>query len=186
MEADFQGRLLPGERLLWTGAPPPGLLLTSRDGFLIPFSLMWGGFAIFWEWGVVTGMGKGNQAPDFFMLWGVPFVLIGLYLIFGRFLFDAWVRGATSYAVTNQRVLILRSRPSFKFTAFALDRLPELSLNERADGRGTIRFQPGASAWGGYNNSWSGWTPGLDMAQFLLVPDARNVFDRIQKAAKAA
>lgn len=182
-EADFQGRLLPGERIQWTGAPPTGLLVTGRDSFMIPFSLMWGGFAIFWEWSVVTGMGKGHPAPDFFMLWGVPFVLIGLYLIVGRFFVDAWIRGATTYALTSQRVLIMRTAPTFKFTAFALDRLPELSLSERQDGRGTIRFQPSAAIWGGGNNSWSSWTPGLDAGQFLMVADARNVFDSIQKLA---
>jgi hypothetical protein len=180
-EGDFQGRLLPGERIQWTGAPPAGLLLTGRDAFMIPFSLMWGGFAIFWEWGVVTGMGKGHPAPDFFMLWGVPFVLIGLYMIAGRFFVDAWIRGATTYALTSQRVLIMRTAPTFKFTALSLDRLPELSLSERQDGRGTIRFQPGASMWGGNNNGWSSWTPGLDAGQFLMIADARGVFDRIQK-----
>lgn len=182
-EADFQNRLLPGERILWTGAPPAGLLLTGRDGFLIPFSLMWGGFAIFWEWGVVTGMGKGHPAPGFFMLWGIPFVLAGLYMIFGRFFADAWMRARTTYAVTDQRVLILRTAPASRLTAYALDRLPELSLEEKADGRGTIRFQPSAAAWA-RGNGFSAWMPGADMTQFLLVPDARNVFDRIQKAAR--
>jgi hypothetical protein len=181
--ADLQGRLLPGERIFWTGAPPTGFLLTGRDGFLIPFSLLWGGFAIFWEWGVVTGMGKDHPAPGFFMLWGIPFVLIGLYMIFGRFIADAWMRGRTAYAVTNQRVLILRTAPTFKFTAYALDRLPELSLEEKADGRGTIRFQPSVAMWA-RNNGFSGWMPGADTDQFLLIPDARNVFDKIQKAAR--
>jgi hypothetical protein len=180
----FQGRLLPGERVVWEGNPPAGFLLTARDGFLIPFSFMWGGFAIFWEWSVVTGFGKdGHSAPDFFMLWGIPFVLAGLYLIFGRFFVDAWLRSKTAYAVTNQRVLILRTAPIFKFTAYALDRLPELSLEEKADGRGTIRFQPAVAAWG--NSRLSGWMPGADTTQFLLVPDARNVFDKIQKAARS-
>jgi hypothetical protein len=174
-EADIQGRLLPGERIQWTGAPPGGILLTQGDALRIPFSLMWGGFAIFWEWSVLhTG-----HAPDFFALWGIPFVLVGLYLIVGRFFADAWIRASTSYAVTNQRVLILRTAPTFKFTAYAVDRLPELSLEERADGRGTIRFQPQLPMWG--NRGWSSWTPSTDPAQFLLIPDARNVFDRIQK-----
>lgn len=174
-DSDFQGRLLPGERILWTGAPPGGFLLTPGDIFRIPFSLMWGGFAVFWEWSVL----RAGNAPDFFVLWGIPFVLVGLYLIVGRFFADAWVRARTSYAVTTQRILVLRTAPTFKFTTYAIDRLPELSLEERADGRGTIRFQPQVPMWG--NRGWSGWTPSTDPTQFLLIADARSVFDRIQK-----
>jgi hypothetical protein len=174
-ETDFQGRLLPGERILWTGTPPGGILFAPGDAIRIPFSLMWGGFAIFWEWSVL----RMARAPNFFTLWGIPFVVVGLYLIAGRFFVDAWVRARTSYAVTSQRVLILRTAPAFKFTAYSIDRLPELSLEERADGRGTIRFQPHVPMWGN-RGLWS-WTPSTDSTQFLLIADARGVFDRIQK-----
>ena len=66
----LQPYLQPGEGLLWTGSPNPNRLFSGKDFFLIPFSLMWGGFAIFWE-GSVLAFGRGaNQAPVFFALWG--------------------------------------------------------------------------------------------------------------------
>jgi len=178
----FQGRLMPGEKLVWAGKPNSGLMLTARDGFLIPFSLMWGGFAIFWEWNVLS-VGGAGKAGSFFALWGVPFVLVGLYLMIGRFFVDAWARSRTAYGVTSQRILILRDGAFGKFTALAIDRLPELSLDERGDGSGTIRFAAGSSIVG--RNGFSGWSPALDgTPQFLAVPDARAVFDRIQKLSR--
>ena len=177
MDTDFRDRLLSGERVLWQGEPMGGILFTLRDTFLIPFSVMWLGFAIFWEWGVTS---QAN-APSFFSLCGIPFILMGLFAVAGRFFFDAWLRDRTSYAVTTQRVLILRSPPFGNFTAMGIDRLPELSLNERSDGRGTIRFQPSMPLWG-RGNGFGMWMPSLDCAQFMMTPATRSVFDQIQKA----
>jgi len=173
----FTERLLKGEKILWCGQPGQGLLLTSRDWLLIPFSLFWGGFFVFWEKGVLD-----TNTPTLMKLWGVPFLLIGVYLVAGRFLLDAWIRRGMYYAVTNKRVLILRSSPFSKFSALGLDQLPDANLTERADGRGTIRFGTGAPYWAG--SGFSGWTPALDSTpQFIAIEDARTVFDHIQRAA---
>src|SRR5689334_17016914 len=103
----FQPYLFPGERILWTGRPKQGLALSRSDILAIPFSLMWGGFAIFWNFSVWTDFPDTGTADDwFFKLWGLPFLAAGLYLIVGRFFYDAWIRSRTHYAVTNERVLI--------------------------------------------------------------------------------
>ncbi len=60
------------ERLLWSAQPRQGIFLRSTDAYLIPFSLLWGGFAFFWEATVVNRMDR--FCSDF---WGVPFVLVG-------------------------------------------------------------------------------------------------------------
>ncbi|HMA72694.1 MAG TPA: PH domain-containing protein [Xanthobacteraceae bacterium] len=148
-------------------------MLTSRDWVAIPFSLVWCGFAIFWEANALA-----TNGPIFMKLWGVPFVLIGLYVLVGRFLLDARIRRDVYYAVTDKRVLILRSGLFSKFSALSLDQLPDATLSESAGGRGSIRF--GTAAGGGSN--FSGWTPSLDSTpQFLAIENARTVFDQIQQ-----
>lgn len=175
----FPARLLDGERVLWTGRPGQGVRFTARDGLLIPFSLLWGGFAVFWETRVVAG-----NAPFFFRLWGVPFALAGVYLILGRFFVDAWLRANTRYAITNRRILIVRSGTFGRLTSLDLDRLPDLQLTERADGSGTIRFGAPAPYLAG---GWAIWTPALDpVPQFIAIENAQRAFDQIQRAARSA
>ncbi len=56
---------------------------------MIPFSLLSGGFAIFWEYLALSTTSKtpGLMAVVF-PLWGLPFVAVGVYIIFGRFLVE--------------------------------------------------------------------------------------------------
>jgi len=182
-DGDFTGRLLDGERIIWSGRPAQGFRLTGRDGLLIPFSVTWGGFAIFWEMLVVQ-----RPAPFFFRLFGVPFVLAGLYFIAGRFLVDAWIRSKTSYAVTNQRILIARSEPFGKLVALSLSRLPNVELQQDASGRGTLRFGPATPFWGyGGLGGWTVWTPALDPTpQFIAVENAQSVFTQVQNLIQNA
>lgn len=167
----LQPYLLDGERLTWTGRPPTGLILVAQDAFLIPFSLMWGGFAIFWEsTALITG------ASAFFALWGVPFVLIGLFMIFGRFFADAWVRSRTLYALTNRRALVLRSVAGERFFTTSLDGSVEV-LGRKGE-RGTLSF--GRRDFGDFLSAMRGfsiWMPSLtDRVQFLRIDKVMDVY----------
>lgn len=174
--------LLTGERVLWSGQPSQGVALSSRDTFLVPFSLMWGGFAIFWNaavWGIPA---IGGEDPGwFFKLWGLPFLVAGIYLIAGRFFHDAHIRKKLFYAVTNQRILVLRGR---KITSLDIHRLPRLELSEHRDGTGTLAFEgSNFGLWGGMNGfSW--WLPSLAAAtQFFRIRDPRKVYELIRNQA---
>jgi hypothetical protein len=64
--AQLEPNLLPDEALLWWGRPDPAKHLGRNDIFLVPFSLAWGGFAIFWEIGALQSGGPapvGSSAP---------------------------------------------------------------------------------------------------------------------------
>lgn len=161
--------------LLWTGQPARGLRLRRADVFLIPFSLMWGGFAIFWESLVVAGRG-----PWFFELWGIPFVLVGLYVIAGRFVWDAYVRSRTWYAITSDSALICRRMPGGVLQRISLRNVNNLRLALGESGTGTISFGNEVPwGWGG----WQGWA-GSTVPSFEFIADARRVYDMCVQAGR--
>src|SRR5258708_9961829 len=133
--SQVEGQLASGEKLLWSGQPRAGIRLRGSDVFVIPFSVLWCGFAIFWESMVVR---KG--APVFMMIWGIPFILVGLYVVFGRFIVDSLNRRKTFYGITSERIIIISSLFSQQIKSLNLRTLTDVSLSERGDGSGTITF----------------------------------------------
>jgi len=82
-----------------------------------------------------------SGAPLFFWLWGVPFVAIGLYLVFGRFFYRSWVRRRTLYAVTDRRVIkLVRRTAADSVEALFLDAIPAVNRELRRDGTGSVVF----------------------------------------------
>jgi len=179
---DIRSQLSAGERVLWSGQPRQGIIVRGADAFMIPFSLMWGGFAVFWEASVIS-----SNAPAFFVLWGVPFVLVGIYLIVGRFFAESRQRARTFYAVTNERVLIVSGLFSRKIKSLNLRTLSDLSLSEGKSNEGTVSFgggSPLASMFGGF----SGW-PGMEAhlgPRFDVIENAKTVYEIIRKAQHGA
>ena len=166
-----------GERQVWAGQPKQGLVLRASDTYMIPFSLLWAGFAVFWEASVLR-----TNAPGFFALWGIPFVLMGLYITVGRFFLDAYRRARTTYAVTSERVLINMRGFSASTKSLNLATLSDITLNERSDGTGTITFGPTNPLAQMYGGTW--W-PGLQQTpSFEMIPDARRVYDMVRDAQR--
>ncbi|HKK21912.1 MAG TPA: hypothetical protein VJ983_10600 [candidate division Zixibacteria bacterium] len=143
-EQKLQPYLESVERLLWTGRPRQGMRLTGGDILLIPFSLFWCGFAIFWELGVISQNGSLGAR-----LWGVPFILIGLYLVVGRFFFDARIRARTYYGLTDRRILILSGYSKLEVKSFEIKSLSRIRLSKSRDGKGTIWLGTSASRGSG-------------------------------------
>lgn len=162
----FDGYLLRNETLLWTGHPNPFSLFTSMDLFLVPFSLMWGGFAIVWEASVV-----GNGAPSLFTLWGIPFIVVGQYLIWGRFLHKYLRRRQTYYAITDRRALILSNFFRASLTSFLLHQMSSLHWRGR-----TILFDLGHVA--PYRN-WQDWSGELQPG-FYALSDPDEAYHLLQ------
>jgi len=176
--AAVQPDLISGEIVLWAGQPDTSVIFHKEDASLIPFSLLWGGFAIFWE-GSVTGMWGAHSSHrwTFGMLWGVPFVLIGQYLIWGRFFYAAWLKGRTHYAVTNRRVIVVQEGWKRHMAAAYLDSLQSLIKEGASSGVGILRFGESQPIWSN-NRGWGPWN-GLSIGSvptFVDIDDVDSVY----------
>jgi hypothetical protein len=163
---EIEQELIGGERVIWVGRPDPSRHFDRSDRFVVPFSLLWGGFAIFWEIGVI------REGWNFGMIFGIPFVAMGLYITVGRFFVKARKKRRTYYAVTDRRVLSVERGGSTR--AAFLDRIPTVNSSIREDGSGSVTF--GNTSWmeGSYANS------GLDFfGQGYGAPDTVG-FDDIE------
>jgi len=181
-ESQIEHELGDGERLLWSGKPRQGIVFRSFDVFVIPFSLMWSGFVVF---AVVNAL--SSDSPPFLVLWLIPFVLAGLYILFGRFIVDAMRRERTAYGVTDQRVIIISGYFSRRVQSLNLGTLSDLSLSEKRNRSGTITFGPShpmSSMWGYGWPSWAG--AGHSTSMFETIEDAREVYDLIRRAQQAS
>jgi hypothetical protein len=165
-----------GERQLWAGIPRQGLMLGPGDLVAVPLTLAWGGLAVFMEWKVIESNG-----PLVARLFGMPFVLIGIYLVFGRFFYDSYRRARTAYAVTTDRIIIQSSGGSV--TSLPLRTLGEVTLAERPDGSGTIAFGPLPA---GMKLALPLSRPDTEHIPLLeMIPNARQVYDLIRAAQRA-
>jgi hypothetical protein len=188
---ELSRELNSGERLLWSGRPRQGFFFRSSDVFAIPFSLLWGGFAFFWEFMVLSHWPK-NGAPNavefIFPLFGLPFVLIGIYIIFGRFFVDIKQRQNTIYGVTNQRIMIRTGLFTIARKSLNLRTLSDLTLEEKSDGYGIITFGPTHPYYSRFTfGGGSSWPFAARYAppRFDTISEAKRVYEIIQQAQNA-
>ncbi len=142
---------------------------------------MAGGFAILIEFYAIA-----DGETIFSMLCGIPFVLFGLYLIFGRFIVDARQRKSTYYAITSERIIITSGFFRRSVKSLNIETLSDVSMSENADGSGMITLgpiHPSYSAVAG--TSW----PGIELCcppSMDLADDVRYVYEKIREARREA
>ena len=170
-----------GERLLWSGRPKRGLVFRLADLYMVPLGLLW--FAL------TVGLDSRDllaDAPWAFGPWAMLIGVVGLYLLAGRFVHDAFLRARLFYAVTDRRVLVLRTgRFRGGLKSIEIEYLPMLELRERSDGRGTLVFDPGddRDIWGGRGAGHL--SPAFaDGARFYRIEQPRLVYDIVRKQAE--
>lgn len=174
---ELQQHLEANEKLIWVGQPKKGIVFRSADIFLIPISLLWCGFAVFW-------MIMASKGSIFFAMLGIPFVVFGLIFVFGRFIIDAKQRNSTYYGLTEDRIIIKSGHFNKTIKSLNIKTLSDIEYNEKSDGSGTINIGPKNPfmMWGNGMNWWPGmkFTPSLDMIQ-----EVRKVYSKIIEIQKS-
>ncbi|MBY0301533.1 MULTISPECIES: hypothetical protein [Sphingomonas] len=142
--------LEPGERIRWQGR---GRAQAMRSSFAIwLFAIPWTAFALFWETLALSpwiaparagGTSAGTLLAGIVMpLFGVPFVLVGLWMLARPF---ALMRraGRTVYALTDRRLIRRVEGRTTEVESISLDRLGAITTRERRDGSGDLSVQTG-------------------------------------------
>lgn len=177
-----------GETLRWTGRPDPSIRFGRADLILVPFTLVWGGFALAWNIAVWS-----SGAPLPFRLFGLPFLAVGYQITIGRFVVQAKRKRTTTYAVTSQRAIIVDDRGQERFVELT-SVLHDTVSNAR---RGSISVsfrspdQSTSSRWATFDQRLSGIPSNLGTVAssyfcFVDVTDREALLRALASAPSAA
>lgn len=146
-----QSELQPGESLQWSGVADPARAALSAlpaSIFGIPFA----GFAFFWITMAYRGthsMSKSSSNAmargfSFFPLFGLPFLFIGLSIVFAPLL--AYRKGLkTVYGVTDKRVLVVTDGRTRSVRSCTPADIVSVDHRERAGGTGDVIIRTNAT-----------------------------------------
>ncbi len=173
--------LASGERIIWQGQPTQGFRLAPQDALAVPFAAFW--LFIVLTICLLTFTGEMKDVPPmtYFML--PVFVIIGLYMLVGRFLVDRVTRRHVHYYLTTERAVIESGmfRPNRRSVSLAAT--PEIGFQGRRSGRGTVQFGS-ANMFGVVPPSWPGGSQFLPPA-FDDIDDAERVYGLALEAQRS-
>ena len=127
------------EKLLWQGSPGTGVRFTGADVVVSLFGCVFLGFALFWTFMAATIGGETDMPMDWvFPLFGLPFIAVGAFLVFGRLFWNAHQRRHTRYALTDRRAIVARSAWSRSLKSYPID--ADTQIDFRPGREATIWF----------------------------------------------
>ena len=134
-------QLRRGEKAVWTDRPQPMARALSRLKIFL-FGIPFFAFSIFWTSMAYEGAHEAAAGSGmmFFPLFGVPFMLVGAGLLLSPVWSYMEAKHWLIYAITNQRILIIRTLPRHKVESFEPAALTKLTRTTRADGSGNVLF----------------------------------------------
>ena len=174
--------LSSGEHIVWQGQPIQGFRLAPQDAFAVPFAAFW--LFIVTMLCVLAFTGEKREVNPLAYVILPGFLLVGLYMLFGRFLVDRAARRRVRYYLTNQRAVIEGGLFRTYRRSVSLAAAPEIRFRGRRGGRGTVQFGS-AGMFGMLPPSWPGASQYLPPA-FDDIEDGERVYNLALKAQREA
>jgi len=148
LESILRRELLPAERLLWSASPAQQQLSVF---WIWLFGIPWTAFCLFWEaMGLMPFFIPHQRAPDamgsgfaiLFPLFGVPFVAVGLGLLWAPF-GALGKAGQTIYGLTDRRMLRVTAGKKRESSSVLFRQMGPIQIRVDTRGSGTLRIQTG-------------------------------------------
>ncbi len=168
----WDGILAEGEKILWQGQPNQKISAKPGQIFESLFGVFYGGFALFWMT-MASSIGGGM-----FWMFGLPFLAVGCYMVFGKYLWQSYQRGHTWYTLSDRTAYIAMDSP-----------LGGRTLKSYSITSGTaLEFKPGrlSSIYFGEETYRVNGRSRLAKVGFENLPDGREVYDMMLKIRKGA
>jgi hypothetical protein len=179
LRRQIERELEPGEFIQWVEQPLPRFFTgQSATYFLmgIPFTA----FAIFWMCGAA-----GFKVPDLrerikfehlFALWGVPFILVGLWMLSSPL--REWLKAfRTVYLITDKRAISIESGWFTTIRNYTPAQLKDIYRKERQDGTGDVVITTRLRR-GNEGNSW------IEEIGFMNIRNPREAERLLQQLAQ--
>ncbi len=183
----WEGILADGESILWQDRPATGVFWRDLLHPLTFFGLFFFGFSVFWvAMASVMSSGPGGFGL-IFPMFGIPFVLVGFYLLVGRIFWDAYVRAHTWYTLTDRAAYTatdVLGRRSLKRVGF--DEMTRLDLEDSRPGSvwfsetiATHSYRHRRSRSAGYRSGPLRTQTTVTPVGFARIPEPRPVYRMI-------
>lgn len=163
-----------GERIIWQGAPKPGIWLESADAFAIPFTILWLGIVV-----VINAVALTSEVSEVDPLAYVIlplFLAIGIYMAIGRFFVARLSRSRTRYFLTDRRAIIREGIFRTRERSVNLAATGEIRIGAIKESYATIEFGMGSPLYRMMPRSWGMGQSGLLAPAFEKIKDAEQVY----------
>ncbi len=145
MDNTIKTHLQPGEEILWEGQSlQQSRIALNKSGMLwLGFSILWVAMAIIMTSFIKTADATGMFFKLVFPLFGLPFIAIGIFMVFIVPAKQRKIDSSTYYYVTNERIIInIDTVKTHVFNSIYIKNLNNVHLTENQDNTCNIMFSP--------------------------------------------